>query len=111
MIERALSDRTSPKTQSIDAVKALLTWKKVSSDPLPEFVVTDKKDHRLMLVLSKKKDCYYVVTERACSYPAAIYNPGKGCKHRREYFPQIAEADIKAMLPGWPGGYNGPVEA
>ncbi|WP_422573246.1 hypothetical protein [Methanothrix sp.] len=36
MIERALSDRTSPKTQSIDAVKALLAWKKVSRDPLPE---------------------------------------------------------------------------
>jgi hypothetical protein len=33
----------SPKTQSIDAVKALLALKKVSSDPLPEFVVMDPK--------------------------------------------------------------------
>ena len=111
MIERALSDRTSPKTQSIDAVKALLAWKKVSSDPLPEFVEMDKEDLRLVLVLSNKRDCYYVTTARACSCPAAIYNPGKRCKHSRKYFPQIAEADIKAMLPGWPGGFNGPVEA
>ena len=109
MIERALLDGTSPKTQRIDAVKSLLAWKTVSSDPLPQEVSLDCG--RLMLVLSNKKDCYYVVTARACSCPGAIYNPRKRCKHSRKYFPQIAEADIKATLPGWPGGYNGPVEA
>jgi hypothetical protein len=65
MIERALSNRASPKTQSIDAVKALLALKKVSSDPLPEFVVMDKEDLRLVLVLSNKRDCYYVTSARA----------------------------------------------
>jgi hypothetical protein len=126
----------SPKTQSTDAVKALLAYKKVASDPLPQEVSLD--DGRLVLVLNNKKDAYYVVTPMGCSCPAATYNPGKPCKHSRKYFPQpkktreeleaegeaILEAhhntakrlarppeDLRASLPGWPGGHNGPVEA
>jgi hypothetical protein len=125
----------SPKTQSIDAVKALLAFKKVASDPLPQEVSLD--GGRLVLVLSNKRDVYYTVTERACSCPAATYHRGP-CKHQRKYFPQpkktreeleaegeaILEAhhntakrlarppeDLRASLPGWPGGMNGPVEA
>jgi len=124
----------SPKTQSIDAVKALLVWKQIASDPLPENVSLE--GGRLVLVLSNKKDCYYVTTERACSCPAATYHHGP-CKHSRKYFSQprrageeleaegeaILEAhhntakrlarppeDIRAGLPGWPGGAYGPVE-
>ena len=108
----------SPKTQSIDAVKALLAFKKVASNPLPQEVSLDCG--RLVLVLSNKKDAFYTVTARACSCPAATYSPGKPCKHSRKYFPQPkreAEAtiDIRASLPGWrgPDGQraNGPVEA
>ena len=33
----------SPKTQSVAAVKALLAWKQVSCDPLPEFVEMARK--------------------------------------------------------------------
>jgi hypothetical protein len=125
----------SPKTQSTEAVKALLAYKKVASDPLPQEV---SLDGRLVLVLSNKKDAYYVTTPKSCSCPSATYNPGKPCKHSRKYFPQpkktreeleaegeaILEAhhntakrlarppeDIRASLPGWPGGMNGPVEA
>ena len=107
----------SPKTQSIDAVKALLSWKGRAIDPLPEFVEIGKEDNRLILVLSNKKDCYYVTTARVCSCPAATYHHGT-CKHQRRYFPeQIAKpateekASLRSDLPGWPGGYNGPVEA
>ena len=127
----------SPKTQRIDAVKALLAWKQVSSDPLPEFVEMGEGDNRLVLVLSNKKDAYYVVTPMGCSCPAATYHPGQPCKHSRKYFPQpkksrveleaegeaILEAhhntakrlarppeDIRASLPGWPGGAHGPVD-
>jgi hypothetical protein len=93
-----------------------------------------------VLVLSNKKDAYYTVTSRACSCPAATYNPGKSCKHSRKYFPQpkkiteelVAEGEaileahhntakrlarppesssIRDNLPGWSGGHNGPVEA
>ena len=105
----------SPKTQSIDAVKALLAFKKVASDPLPQEVSLD--DGRLVLVLNNKKDAYYVVTPMGCSCPAATYNPGKPCKHSRKYFPQQKreapkeQVDLRASLPGWPGGMNGPVEA
>jgi len=127
----------SPKTQSIDAVKALLAYKKVASDPLPQEVSLD--GGRLMLVLSNKKDAFYTVTSRACSCPAATYNPGKPCKHSRKYFPQPKksreeleaegeaileahhntakrlarppeESSIRDSLPGWPGGHNGPVD-
>ena len=140
MIERALLDGTSPKTQSAEAIKSLLAWKRVSCDPLPEFVEMGKGDSRLVLVLNNKKDAYYTVTSRSCSCPASVYNPGKPCKHSRKYFPQpkksreeleaegeaILEAhhntakrlarppessSIRDNLPGWSGGHNGPVEA
>ena len=96
----------SPITQRIDAVKSLLVWKKVSCDPLPQEVSLDSG--RLVLVLSKKKDCYYVTTAHACSCPAATYHHGP-CKHQKKYFPQ-EEENLRDSLPGWPGGLNGPVE-
>ncbi len=126
----------SPKTQSLDAVKALLAFKKVACNPLPQEVSLD--DGRLVLVLNNKKDAYYVVTPMGCSCPAATYHPGKPCKHSRKSYPQpkksgveleaegdaILEAhhniakrlarppeDIRASLPGWPEGAHGPVEA
>jgi hypothetical protein len=107
----------SPITQSTEAVKALLAFKKVASDPLPQEVSLD--GGRLVLVLSNKRDVYYTVTERACSCPAATYHRGP-CKHQRKYFPQPKPAeeptiDLRASLPGWigPDGQraNGPVEA
>ena len=101
----------SPITQRIDAVKALLAWKQVSSDLLPQEVSLDSG--RLVLVLSKKKDCYYVTTAHACSCPAATYHNGP-CKHQKKYFAQPKEPepelDLKASLPGWPGGLHGPVD-
>jgi len=97
----------SPITQRIDAVKALLAWKQVSSDPLPEFVEMGDGDSRLVLVLSNKKDAYYTVTAKGCSCPAATYHHGP-CKHQKKYFPQ--EANLRDGLPGWPGGAHGPVE-
>jgi len=103
----------SPITQSTDAVKALLAFKKVASDPLPQEVSLG--DGRLVLVLSNKRDAYYTATERACSCPAATYHHGP-CKHQRKFFPlPEKEADIRASLPGWrgPDGQraNGPVGA
>ena len=106
MKEKTLLASGSPITQRIDAVKSLLAWKKVSCDPLPQEVSLDSG--RLVLVLSKKKDCYYVTTVHACSCPAATYHHGP-CKHQKKYFPQ-EEENLRDSLPGWPGGLNGPVE-
>ena len=105
MNEKTLLASGSPTTQRIDAVKSLLAWKKVSCDPLPQEVSLDSG--RLVLVLSKKKDCYYVTTAHACSCPAATYHHGP-CKHQKKYFPQ--EANLRDSLPGWPNGLHGPVE-
>ena len=123
----------SPKTQSVAAVKALLAFKKVASDPLPQEVSLD--GGRLVLVLSNKKDAYYVTTSRSCSCPSAVYHPGVACKHSKKYFPQpkktreeleaegeaileahhntakrlarppesSMEGDIRSSLPGWRG--------
>jgi hypothetical protein len=112
-----IGGQNGPKTQSIDAVKALLSFKKVASDPLPNEVSLD--GGRLVMVLSNKKDAFYTVTDRACSCPAATYHHGP-CKHQRKYFPQPKREaeptiDLRASLPGWrgPDGQraNGPVEA
>ena len=40
----------------------------------------------MVLVLSNKKDAYYVVTPKTCSCPAATYHPGQPCKHRAKFF-------------------------
>jgi hypothetical protein len=90
--------QTGPITQSVDAVKALLSFKKVASDPLPKEVSLD--GGRLVLVLSNKKDAFYTVTARACSCPAATYNPGKPCKHITAHFkaePLYDQVNSRAM--------------
>ena len=108
-----IGGQNGPKTQSSDAVKALLAFKKITSDPLPQEVSLD--GGRLVLVLSNKKDCYYVVTSSACSCPAAHWNRGP-CKHMRRYFPQqetakpVTAEDSIAPAAKWAGGRNGPVD-
>ena len=80
---------------------------------MPEFYRLTAK---MVLVLSNKKDAYYVATPKACSCPSATYHPGQACKHQRKYFPQKAEpvrtlnlADEIRPSGKWPGGLNGPV--
>ena len=107
-----LEGRTGPITQSVEAVKALLSWKKIASDPLPADVSMDSG--RLVLVLSNKKDVYYTVTPSRCSCPSATYHPGQPCKHQRKHFPQeqvATVAHVGSIKPEckWPGGLNGPV--
>ena len=108
-----LEGRPGPITQSVEAVKVLLAWKKIASDPLPADVSMD--NGRLVLVLSNKKDVYYIVTPTKCSCPAATYHPGQPCKHQRKHFPQeqvVIVAESGSIRPEckWPGGLNGPVD-
>jgi hypothetical protein len=108
-----LEGRTGPITQSVDAVKALLSWKKIASDPLSADVSMD--NGRLVLVLSNKKDVYYTTTVRACSCPSSTFRGGR-CKHQRHYFPQeqvATAAESSSIRPEgkWPGGLNGPVDS
>ena len=118
MDEKLIYEGTNPKTQSIDAVKSLLTWRGRAVDPMPSTLefVNEGEGSRLVLVLSNKKDSYYVVTPAKCSCPAATYNPGQPCKHQRKHFPQVAmpaattsESSIRPECK-WPGGLNGPVD-
>jgi hypothetical protein len=115
MSARTIINQERPQTQTVDAIKALLSWRGRASDPLPSFVELGKEESRLVLVLSNKKDCFYVTTARACSCPAAIYNHGP-CKHQRKHFAELI-AKPAASEPGsirpagkWPGGMNGPVD-
>ena len=87
---KALQDSGSPITQSKEAVKSLLAYVGLASDPLPTFL--ELPDKRCILVLSNKKDSYYTVTPESCSCPSATYRPGKPCKHQRKYFPEAIKA-------------------
>ena len=111
-----LEGRTGPISQSIEAVKSLLTWRGRGTDPMPSTLefINEGEGSRLVLVLSNKKDSYYVVTPAKCSCPAATYHPGQPCKHQRKYFPQpkreVAEPSSIRPECKWPGGLNGPVD-
>jgi len=123
-----------PVTQKPEAVEALAAY---LNKPI-EAGVLDLGSAKL--VKSNKGDAFYTVTAKACSCPAMTYHPGMACKHQRKYFPQPKksreeleaegeaileayhntakrlarppeESSIRDSLPGWPGGYNGPVEA
>jgi len=113
MSERTILNVESPKTQSIDAIKALLSWRGRAADPLPSFVELGEGEGKVVLVLSNKRDAYYTVTARDCSCPAAIYHRGP-CKHQRKYFPQeettapTMPAAIKQPNRGAWHGQNGP---
>ena len=83
---KTIIDISKPTTQSIEGVKSLLSWRGRASDPLPSFIEMGEGDSRLVLVLSNKKDCFYVVTQKDCSCPAHNWHPGQRCKHQRKYF-------------------------
>jgi hypothetical protein len=120
MVERTLLDSAScPLTQSFDAVKQLLAFYNHGQEPeeMPAFY---RLSGEMVLVLSNKKDSYYVVTAKTCSCPAATYRPGQ-CKHQRKYFPEPKrtneqiEAESNAEIAQlhkakWAGGFNGPVD-
>jgi uncharacterized protein RhaS with RHS repeats len=108
-----LEGHTGPMTQSVEAVKKLLTFVGIASDPLPSDVSLD--NGRLVLVLSNKKDAYYTVTAAKCSCPGNQFR--HNCKHMRKYFPETAKPAATATVPEnirptgkWPGGMNGPVD-
>ena len=102
-----LEGRTGPVTQSVDAIKSLLAYVGRASNPLPTDVSLE--GGRVVLILSNKKDCYYVATQKACSCPANTWHPGQPCKHQRRYFAeQIAKPaapepvdSIKPALPAF----------
>jgi hypothetical protein len=81
-----------PQTQTVDAVKSLLSWRGRAADPLPSFIEMGKEESRLVLVLSNKKDAYYVVTQKECSCPAHNWHPGQRCKHQRKFFAEVKAA-------------------
>ena len=111
MTARTIINAESPKTQSVEAVKGLLAWRGRAADPLPEYVEMGAGDNRLVLVLSNKKDCFYVATARDCSCPARNWHPNGPCKHMRRYFAeQQATKRLAATAPNagrW-HGHNGP---
>ena len=88
--ERKILSVKKPQTQTVEAVKALLSWRGRASDPLPEFVEMGERDSRLVLVLSNKRDAYYTTTAQDCSCPAHNWHPGQRCKHQRKYFAEQA---------------------
>jgi hypothetical protein len=110
MMNKTLYEGKSPLTQSAEAVKQLIAYRHHGQEPqeMPAFY---RLSGEMVLVLSNKKDVYYVVTHKTCSCPAAIYRPGAACKHQRKYFPAPKPAATGSIRPEgkWPGGFNGPV--
>jgi hypothetical protein len=100
MSARTILNVETPTTQSLDAIKALLSWRGRAADPLPSFIEMGKEESRLVLVLSNKRDAYYTCTAKACSCPAHNWHPGQICKHQRKYFPEVKAATRPAVEMG-----------
>jgi len=77
MAGKMLFENKVPVTQSIEAVRGLIAYQD-GQEPqeMPTFY---RLSGGLVLVLSNKKDAYYVVTPKACSCPSATYHPGQPC--------------------------------
>jgi len=106
MSGKIVIETENPKTQSAEAVKALLDYAGHPSEPLPTDVSLG--NGRLVLVLSSKKDVYYTCTKEKCSCPSAAFRPWERCKHQKKYFP--SDAFEKAMSqPFRPYVDDGPV--
>jgi hypothetical protein len=90
MSGRTILNIEAPTTQSIASVKALLGYVGRGCDPLPTDVSLE--NGRMVLILSNKKDCYYVTTACACSCPAATFQHNAPCKHQRKYFAEVKAA-------------------
>ena len=88
MAARTIINVEKPQTQTVEAVKTLLAWKGHPTNELPTDVSLE--NGRMVLVLSNKKDAYYVVTAKECSCPAHNWHPGQRCKHQRKYFAEQA---------------------
>jgi hypothetical protein len=111
MAGKTIFETESPKTQTSEAVKALITYFNKGTEPaqLPDFF---RLTNEMVLVKSNKGDVFYVTTPKNCSCPARTYNPGKPCKHQRKHFGvKPAEHREESIRPvgKWAGGHNGPV--
>jgi hypothetical protein len=126
----SITQTESPKTQSLDAIKALLKFVGRGCDPLPVYV---ELTGGVRLTKSSKGDAYYTTTPTDCSCKARAFNPGHACKHMKALIAgnavevsrsqarayQARQRELKgSMQPGesirpegkWAGGYNGPVD-
>jgi len=74
-----------PQSQSVEAVKTLITTINHGRAPkeIPSFY---RMSGELVLILSSKKDSYYVTAPRECSCPARTYHSNKPCKHMKRFF-------------------------
>lgn len=97
MAENTIISIEKPQTQTVEAVKSLLTWRGWASDPLPSFIEMGEGEGRLVLVLSNRKDCYYIVTKEECSCPARSWHTNGPCKHMRRYFPEQQTIQKQSM--------------
>lgn len=107
MASRILFHDEAPTTQSVEAVKGLITFYNHGKAPeeMPAFY---RLSEEMVLVLSNKKDSYYVTTINNCNCPAKTYNPGQSCKHQRQFF-NINSEKPPIERTFWHGEMNGPV--
>ena len=74
-----LDGMVGPTTQTIDSGKALAKFLGMEEE-LPESIALA---NGARLVLSKKRDCFYFVSEKGCTCRAGTY--GRICRHRKPW--------------------------
>ncbi len=95
MAERIILNVETPKTQTVESVKAFLKWRGRVIDPLPVYV---ELAGGVRLTRSKKGDAYYTTTSRDCSCPARAYNPGSPCKHMQALHAAMDNESIRPKM-------------
>ncbi len=98
MAAKILSQENSPATQTVEVVRALITYQqKKAPAKMPEFY---RLSGSIVLVKNNKGDAYYTTLPDDCSCPAKSFNTRKLCKHSRKYFPQKKKSQKELYAEG-----------
>ena len=85
----------APKTQSIEAVKSLIEY--FDGSPCARLPAKVQLSGGWILVLSSKKDQYYVTSRDACSCPSFVYR--RRCRHVQALRDQEGQKEEQELSP------------
>jgi hypothetical protein len=96
---KVIFDGVGPKSQPIDAVKAMIEF--FDHKPCARLPKVVMLANNTRLIRSSKGDCYYVATPKACSCPGFFHH--KSCKHIKAVRDAVVKEHVMDLHDTKPG--------